>query len=73
MGSSRQGVQSYLVGGKGQGGTSEFSTILRFLPSQPGSFLHLLKLLSKLEVRQGDSQEASCPVSLEPSGEVVKG
>lgn len=47
---------TYLVRGKGQGSTSKFSTILRFLSSQPGSFFHLLKLLSKLGVRQGDSQ-----------------
>ena len=69
------GRNTYLMGGKGQASTSEFSTILRFLSSQPGSFFHLLKLLSKLGVRQGDSQKAfstshitlptcTCPVIL---------
>lgn len=54
------------MGGKGQASTSEFSTILRFLSSQPGSFFHLLKLLSKLGVRQGDSQKAfsTSPITL---------
>lgn len=75
---------TYLVGGHGQGSTSEFSTILRFLPSQSGSFFDLLKLLSKLGVRERDSQKAfptspiippitptcTCPVTLGPLGRV---